>query len=114
MSRHGRIRALQIERQQPSQNVVVTHVVRPAIGVKHGGVEGRVQGRQLRRRLVVEVGQRAFFSCASLRPGGLSQASRQATSALAASPITTTRGSSAGSRPGGQGKAKASKVLEEL
>ena len=105
-------RPFQIERQQPREDFVVRQIRRPAIGGEHGRVQRPVRQVEPRRPRVVEVGQRPLLeSRASLAPAGFSHASRFATSSAAAAAMACTRGSSIGSRPGGQGKGKVSKVV---
>jgi hypothetical protein len=56
-------RTLQVQRQQSAQDFVIghrRHVVCPAVGRGHRGVERLVRLRQPGRALVVEVGERAL------------------------------------------------------
>lgn len=54
-------RPLQIERQQPRQDLVVAQVVRPAVGLEYRRVEPLVRLVEPVGALVVEVRQRALF-----------------------------------------------------
>ena len=74
-------RPLQVQRQQPRQDLLVAQVVRPAVGVEHGRVQ--LPGAPGRARSAA--GCRGWSGCASsarprVAPAGFSHASRFATS----------------------------------
>ena len=60
---HGRCcrGPLQVQRQQPLQDLLVGQVVRPAVGVEHGAVELLVGQIEPGWALVVQVGERALL-----------------------------------------------------
>ncbi len=109
-------RSFQVQRQQSRQDLVVGQVSGPAVRGEHGRVQRPVRQVEPRRPRIVEVGEGALgrdfkVSETSKVWVGLSHASRFATRSAAAAAMARTRGSSAGSRPGGQGKGKVSKVV---
>ena len=103
---------LQVQRQQPLQDLLVAQVVRPAVGVEDRLVQLPVGQVQPGRALVVEVGQGALLQLGLARPLRVEPA-RRASPPARGRPRRWPRpaGSSAGSWPGGQGKGKVSKVV---
>ena len=52
---------LQVQLQQTDEHLRVVHLIRPAVGLKDGSVEGGVRVGEPGGALVVEIGQRALL-----------------------------------------------------